>query len=274
MSLTRPLSWFVTIVIFGVAMTLFSHTAASAGLRDVTQTAASPIEDLLHAALSPIADFITRVGSYNDVQRQNAQLEADNERLTVQVAQLQEQTAQNSQLGDLSQIERSQPDQRFAEASVIARDPSNLHDQIEIDRGTNAGLRAGMSVLGTGGALVGTVRATMPDKAWVALITDSQSNVNALIAESRALAIVRGSVDRKLSMQFVAEGVDVKVGDTVLTSGLGSAYPSGFLLGHVSAVQGRPVDLFKTVTIEPAARLDSLEHVLVLTSFTPANPGG
>jgi rod shape-determining protein MreC len=273
MPLTRPLTWFVSVVILGVAMTLFSHTAVSGGLRDVTQSAASPIEDVLHGLFAPVADLVTNIGTYNDVRRQNARLEEDNQRLTVQVAQLQEQAAQNSQLGDLAQIQRAQPDQRFVAASVIALDPSNLHDQLEIDRGSNQGLRNGMAVLGTGGALIGTVRTTLPDKAWIALITDSQSNVNALIAESRALAIVRGSVDRKLSMQFVAEGVDVKVGDTVLTSGLGGAYPAGFLLGHVSAVQGRPVDLFKTVSVEPAARLDSLEHVLILTSFASASPG-
>src|ERR1700730_17148779 len=104
MSLTRPLRWFITVVVLSVALTLFSHTAASAGLRDVTQTAASPIEELLHATFAPVADFAANVGSYDDVRRQNARLEADNERLTVQVAQLQEQTAQNSQLGDLSRI--------------------------------------------------------------------------------------------------------------------------------------------------------------------------
>jgi rod shape-determining protein MreC len=130
-----------------------------------------------------------------------------------------------------------------------------------------------MTVLGSEGALIGTVRQTLPDRAWIALITDSQSNVNALIEESRALAIVRGGVDKHLTMQFVTEGVTVKVGDTVMTSGLGGGYPAGYLHGHVSAVQGQPVDLFKQVTIQPAARLDNLEHVLVLSSFTP-NPNG
>lgn len=273
MSLTRPLTWFLSIFLLGIAMTAFSRTGGSSQVRDITQAAASPLEDSLHMVFAPVADVMTNVGSYGDLRRQNQRLQADNERLTVQVAQLQEQLTRNAQLGELARVEQQHPDLRFVAASVVARDPSNLHDQIEIDRGSNDGLRAGMTVLGTGGALVGTVRQTLPGRAWIALITDSQSNVNAVIAESRALAIVRGSVDKRLSMQFVAEGVDVKVGDTVLTSGLGGGYPAEYLLGHVSAVQGQPVDLFKRVTVEPAARLDSLEHVLVLTSFT-SSPGG
>jgi len=75
--------------------------------------------------------------------------------------------------------------------------------------------------------MIGTVRQVLPGRAWVELISDSQSNVNIVIQESRAQAILRGSIDKRLSLQFVAASVDVKVGDTVLTSGLGSGYPAG-----------------------------------------------
>ena len=273
MSLTRPLTWFISLFLLGIAMTAFSRTGGSSQVRDVTQIVLSPAEDSLHAIFSPVADLATSIGSYGDLRHQNQRLQADNERLTVQVAQLQEQLTQDAQLAQLAQVERQHPDLKFVAGSVVSHDPSNLHDQIEIDRGSNDGLRPGMTVLGSGGAMVGTVRQTLPNRAWVALITDSQSNVNAIIAESRALAIVRGSIDRHLSMQFVAQGVDIKVGDTVLTSGLDGGYPAGYLLGRVSSVQGQPVELFKQVAVEPAARLDSLEHVLVLTSFSPANAG-
>ncbi len=274
MSLTRPLTWVVAVFFLGVAMVLFSHAPGSDGVRGATQVAVSPLEDSLRAIVSPLSDFVTTVSTYGDLRAQNQRLVSDNERLTVEVAQLQEQVTQNAQLAALAQVAQQRPDQRFLSADVVARDPSNLHDLIEIDRGSDDGLRPGMSVVGTGGALVGTVRQTLPNRAWVALVTDSESNINALLQESRALAILRGGVNRQLMLQFVAEGVDVKVGDTVLTSGLGGGYPQGYLLGHVSAVQGQPGDLFRQVSVEPAARLDSLEHVVVLTSFTPASTGG
>ncbi|HTE83911.1 MAG TPA: rod shape-determining protein MreC [Dehalococcoidia bacterium] len=274
MSLTRPITWFISVLLLGLGMVAFSHAPGSAEIRGITQVATSPLEDSLHSILSPIAIFITTVSSYGDLRSQNQRLEADNQRLVVQVAQLQEQLTQSGQLGDLAQVAGQHPDVRYVGATVVARDPSNLHDQIEVDRGSTDGIHPGMTVVGSGGALVGTVRQSLPNRAWVALVTDSQSNINAVIQQSRALAILRGSVDRQLTMQFVAEGVDVKVGDTVMTSGLGGGYPAGYLLGHVSSVQGQPVDLFKRVTVEPAARLDSLEHVLIQSSFTPASGGG
>lgn len=274
MSLTRPITWFISVFLLGLAMVAFSHAPGSAEVRGVTQLAASPLEDSLHALLSPITNFITTVSSYGDLRGQNQRLESDNQRLTVQVAQLQEQLTQNSQLTDLAQVAVQHPDVHYVGASVVAHDTSNLRDQIEVDRGSDDGVHAGMTVVGSGGALIGTVRQTLPHRSWVALTTDSQSNINALIQQSRALAILRGSVDRRLTMQFVAEGIDVKVGDTVMTSGLGGGYPAGYLLGHVSSVQGQPVDLFKRVSVEPAARLDSLEHVLIQTSFVPNSGGG
>jgi rod shape-determining protein MreC len=254
-------------------MVAFSHAPGSAELRGATQFAIGPLEDTLHAIVSPIANFVTTASSYGDLRSQNQRLQADNQRLTVQVAQLQEQVTQSGQLADLAQVSAQHPDVRYVNAAVVARDSSDLHDQIEVDRGSNDGIHQGMTVVGSGGALIGTVRQTLPHRSWVALVTDSQSNINAVVQQSRALAVLRGSVDRHLTLQFVPEGVDVKVGDTVMTSGLGGGYPAGYLLGHVSTVQGQPVDLFKRVTVEPAARLDSLEHVLIQTSFVP-NGGG
>ena len=274
MSLTRPLTWFISILLLGLLTIAVSQSSGSTALRGVTQTAVSPLQDSLHAVFAPVADFVSNIGSANDLRQQNQKLQDDNQRLSAQVAQLQEQAIQNAQLRDLAGVAQQQPNQRFETVSVVARDASNLHDQVEIDRGTNDGIHAGMVVLGVGGALVGTVRQTLPDRAWVALITDSGSNVDAVVQESRALALVQGSVDKRLSMQFVGEGVDVKIGDTVLTSDLGGHYPAGLLIGRVSAVQGAPVDLFKTVSVDPAVRLDSLEHVLVLMSFSPSPAGG
>lgn len=268
--MTRPLTWLVSVFLLGLALVALSRSAASAPLRDVTQVAVAPVQAGAQALVSPVADVVTNIGALASLRRENQKLRAENERLTNQVAQLQEQSIQQSELRDLSAVQRQQPQQRFQEASVVARDPSNLHDQIEIDRGSNDGVRPGMVVLGAGGAMIGSVRQVLPGRAWVALISDSQSNVNIVLQESRAQAILRGSVDHHLSLEFVASSVDVKVGDTVLTSGLGGGYPAGLYVGHVSAVRGQPTDLFKQVSVEPAVRLDGLEHVLVLTSFTPA----
>jgi rod shape-determining protein MreC len=145
---------------------------------------------------------------------------------------------------------------------------------IAISRGRGDGIREGMPVLGRGGALVGTVERVQEGMSWVRLITDSQSDVNALIQESRAQALASGSADGRISMQFLVQGIEVKPGDTVLTSGLGGTYPSELLIGRIAAVEGSTLDVFKSAHVEPAVSLSTLESVAVLTSFQPLKLGG
>ena len=67
--------------------------------------------------------------------------------------------------------------------------------------------------------------------------------------------------------------LEVKAGDTVLTSGLGGSYPAGLLIGRISKVEGGALDTFKSAEIEPAVRLSNLEDVAILTSFQPLKLG-
>jgi rod shape-determining protein MreC len=130
-----------------------------------------------------------------------------------------------------------------------------------------------MPVLGHGGALVGTVERVQEGMSWVRLITDPESDVNAVIQESRALALASGEAGGRLSMEFLAEGIEVKPGDTVLTSGIGGLYPKDLYIGRVAGVDGGTLDVFKRARVDPAVRLTSLENVAVLTSFQPLKLG-
>jgi rod shape-determining protein MreC len=70
-------------------------------------------------------------------------------------------------------------------------------------------------------------------------------------------------------MEFVGQAAAVKQGDTVVTSGLGGAYPAGLVIGKVTGVSGNRQEIFQSVTVEPLASLSRLETVLVMTSFVP-----
>jgi len=230
----------------------------------------APLESGVHAVAAPVADFVTNVGNYGAIRDENRNLRAENERLSSDVSQLREEQAQAAQLNELGHSAQLFPNADFALANVIARDPSNVHDSVQIDKGKNDGIAAGMVVVGKSGALVGTVTNALATSAWIRQLTDPASDVNAEVQEARTMAIVSGSLGQRLSLQFVAEGTDVKSGDTVVTSGLGGNYPKGLLVGRVSKVEGAPLDLFKKIRVEPAVRPGTLESVLIMTSFVPA----
>jgi rod shape-determining protein MreC len=269
MSPSRPLTWTVSLVLLAIVALGLSRIGATDPLQSVAERVFGPISSGTHAVFAPVADFVNNVGSYGDLRTENRDLSAENERLRGQVSQLREDQAQATQAGDLAQSAQLFPNADFQAASVIARDPSNIHDAVLIDKGQNDNVRTGMIVVGREGSLIGTVYKALATSAWVQLTTDPDSDVNAEVQETRAMAIITGALDHRLQLQFVAEGTDVKVGDTVITSGLGGNFPKSLLIGRVSKVEGGPTELFKKIQVEPAIRPGTLENVLVMTSFMP-----
>jgi rod shape-determining protein MreC len=150
-------------------------------------------------------------------------------------------------------------------ASVVSRDPSPFSDVVRINQGSSAGIRSGMVVLSAGGSLVGTVTEVYSGQAFVRLITDSRSAVNAQVFESKIDGSLRGTPTKGLQLEL-AQG-EINVGDNVITSGVGDNYPAGLPIGRVSAVGGSAQDVFRNVTVEPAVRMSTLRTVLVLTGF-------
>jgi rod shape-determining protein MreC len=272
-SISRPLTVMVSFVLLAFAAIGLSRTGAVQPFRSLADRVFSPLDGAVHAVTAPLADFVTNAGSYGDLRSENQRLRDDNERLSTQINQLREAQAQTQQLNDLSQSAQLFPDADFVLGNVIARDPSNVHDAVLIDHGSNDGIQPGMIVMGKEGALIGTVSKVQATSAWVRLITDPDSDVNAEVQETRAMAVVSGQLGHRLQLEFVAAGTDVKAGDTVVTSGLGGNFPKALLIGRVSSVEGAPSDLFKRIQVDPAIRPGTLESVLVMTSFVPSRTG-
>ena len=219
---------------------------------------------------TPIANLVTNFGDIRSLTVENEHLRSENERLSAEVASLQQDTSRIDELERLLQVKQAAADQNFIAARVIATKPSNLRQVVALDRGKSDGLKTGMPVVTEGKALVGTITRVENNNAWLTLVTDVDSAVSAVDLESQAAGVVSGGYDRRLAMEFVPGDATVKAGDTVVTSGLGGSYPAGFVIGRVTGVSGAPQEVFRKVTVEPLASLSRLDTVLVMTSFSPA----
>jgi rod shape-determining protein MreC len=270
MSLSRPMAWTLSLVLLAAAGLGMARTGMASPFQSFFGRVFTPVEGGVHALTQPVADFIANAGNIGRIKQENQDLRAENERLKTQVTQMQEAQAEATQTADLQSAAQLFPNADFLDASVIAHGSDNIHDTVELDKGSSDGLQTGMIVMGKGGALIGVVYKTMSTASWVRLITDPDSDVNGVVLETRAMGTVSGALNQRLQLQFVQENTDVQAGDTVITSGLGGNFPKGLLIGRVSKVAGGQNDLFKTIAIDPAIRPDTLEEVLVMTSFLPA----
>jgi rod shape-determining protein MreC len=184
------------------------------------------------------------------------------------VIALKQQLSETQVLSALVDFARVQPENRYLAATVIGRDPSPFVQYVIINRGSDDGLRRGMPVV-TQQGLVGRVAAVTSGAARVQLITDPASSINVRLEPSRAQAVVLGDLTGELSLDMIPQSAEVKVGDLILTSGLGGNYPSDILIGQVTGVRQIETDLFQHASVQPVVDFSKLEIVLIITNFRP-----
>jgi len=266
----RTIVWVLVAAFLALITILLSQKGALDPLRNLALTVVSPLERGVRNAAEPVANVLNRIADRQDLEEENRELRQQIEALRAEIAGLHEQQALSEELQELLKVQEGRPQDTFLVAQVIAKDPSNLKERIAIDRGSDDGVAEGMVVLSAGNSLVGVVSATLSDFAWVTLITDANSSVNAMVMESRTQGVVSGTLHSGLRMELLPQNTEVQPGSTVATSGLGGNFPDALLIGEVVSVQGSDQDIFQKAEVEPAADLSRLESVLILTSFQPA----
>jgi rod shape-determining protein MreC len=219
-----------------------------------------------------IRDFMTAPRDVARLSQLNDQLEAEVARLQSQIIELQQENAELEVLSALLDFARTHAENEYITAAVIGRDISPFLHYIIINRGSDDGLRRGMPVVSSQG-LVGRIAAVTADGARVQLITDPGTAINVRIQPSGAEGSLAGSITGDITVENIPQDAAIQTGDLVLTSGLGGNFPPDMLIGQVSGVRQRPVELFQTATIEPVVDFSQLEIVLVIVNFRPVNIG-
>ena len=163
-------------------------------------------------------------------------------------------------------------------ASVIGREATQFERVITLDRGSDAGLELGDAVLSDGGALVGSVVEVGPTYSFVRLINDSRSLVAGRDSKTRATGMISGRLAAPLEMTDIRITDAIEVGHAVVTAGINqgrrfqSLFPPGLVVGQIIDVRQDPRSVVQTAFVEPAADLDHLESVLVITDYEGARP--
>jgi rod shape-determining protein MreC len=223
---------------------------------------AAPIQKALSA---PVDGVRSVWGGYVDL----LDVRDDNARLRERVAQLQEENLQfrealvaSGRLRTIAEM-RSEIEVPMRPAQVVGTDVSPWFHSVLIDRGRSDGVRAGMPVV-TETGVVGIVTATSRNAGRVLLLPDAQSSIDGIVQRSRARGIVKGTGRERLEFEFFVRGDDVQVGDLVITSGFGGAYPKGLQVGEVVEVQADPTAFVHRAVLRPAVDFGRLEQVFVL----------
>ena len=203
-------------------------------------------------------DYVDLLG----VRKENKKLKENISILNSRLLAANEAVLASERLQKLLQLKSSFHAPALA-ASMIGEDGSPWFKTIVIDRGSVDGLREGLPVVATDG-VVGQLVKVAAGSSRVLLLTDNASGIAALVQRSRARGIVKGTGDGRCSLEFTLHEEDVKVGDTIITSGIGGIFPKGLPIGEVAMIKKGEHGIFQTVEIRPMVNISKLEEVLVI----------
>jgi rod shape-determining protein MreC len=198
-----------------------------------------------------------------NVRRQNVELLEQLRLMNTRLIAEQEALTANERLKKLLELKDRVKTPTIA-ASIIGEDGAPWFKTLVVDRGAADGFSEGMPVLATEG-VVGQVIKVSANSSRVLLITDHASAIAAVVQRSRARGVVRGAGGGRLTLEFSIKEDDVKVGDQVLTSGIGGIFPKGVPIGEVTMVKKGEYGIFQIVEVRPSVMISRLEEVLVLT---------
>ncbi len=205
-------------------------------------------------------------------------LQADNRNLreqlllaNVRIARMQSEVRQNAELKRLLEAARSlQMRGRLAEVINIALDP--FRRRLVLNRGSREGVHVGQVAIDAEG-IMGQVVEVLPNTSVVLLITDPSHAIPILDSRTglRAIAYGTGSTEM-LEVPYLSVNANVRIGDHLLSSGLGGRFPAGFPVAVVSRVEVSQSGEFRRVWARPSARINRSNQVLLLRDL--ADPIG
>jgi rod shape-determining protein MreC len=237
-------------------------------IRVWSMTAVSPFEKGGAWGFGKVRGVWDHYFALQGTTRQNEELRSENDSLKLTISQLQSKAAEGDRLELLLNFRQSHEKVPMVMARVIGASAGTASHTVEIDRGERDGIRRNMAVITPDGA-IGKIIESYRDTAQVLLLSDKEGGAGAMLVSSRIQSPVKGTGEPMLTMSYVAAEETVNTGEKIVTSGMDKIFPRDVPIGTVLDVkQGNP---FKQIRVQPSARLDRLEEVIVLLTQGPVN---
>ena len=235
-------------------------------IRVWTVGAISPFERAGAHGVGSIRGAWNHYIALQNTSRENEQLKRENDALKLQITQLQSKASEADRLAQILNFRKLHMDVPMVGARVIGASAGTASETIDIDRGERDGIRRNMGVI-TPDGVVGKIIESYANTAQVLLLTDKDSGVGALLADSRIQSPVGGTGEPLLTMKYVPNDDTVNDSERVVTSGMDRIFPRDLPVGTI--VDIKPGNPFKQIRVRPAANLERLEEVIVLLTLHP-----
>lgn len=266
--------FFIAAVIIALILVIVPTVLSAMGLSGYVRSAVNGLLMPVQMAFTAITDAIEGYTSYftefDRLREENEQLRAELAAQRDQIYDAQELEEMLNFLYDYIELKREHTDFMFAPADITGRGAGNYMTVFNLNKGSDHGVTVDMPVVASD-MVVGYIVEVGSKWSKAVTILESASSVGAYLSRTGQLGVVEGNFslvsDGLCEMKYVPAEADVRVGDRVVSSGLGSVYPRGLVIGYVEEVIPDSYSRNLTVRVRPAVDFAALSKVMIVVDY-------
>lgn len=260
----------VLTIFFTVVPSVMSAVGAGGYVKNAVNVMVSPFQKLFGYATDAISGFTSYFTEFDRIVEENEALREELGNLKDKISDAEQTEQMNEWLYGYLEIKREHTDFTFADAHVTGRESGNYMTVFTLDKGTAHGVRSGMPAV-TENGVVGYVSEAGLDWCKVVTLLESDTAAGVYIERTEETGIVEGDFELSskglCKMIYIDADSTVQEGDKVLTSGYGSVYPRGLLLGYVESVEIDANTQTLVAYVRPAESMQNIKRLMIITAY-------
>jgi len=254
----------MVLVALSLAMMLIDHrTQQFEKLRNILQTVVYPVMFISTIPREMIRGVTGSMEMSSNLQTDNESLRQENLLLHSRLEKLHSLEADNRRLKRLlGQSDQIAEHVLLAELVEVSLEPYT--QKISLNKGSSDDVYVGQPVI-NGDGVIGQVVHTSQFQSTVTLLTDPGSAIPVMVMRNGLRGVLFGTgVRNKLAMPYLTADADIRIGDLLISSGMGGRFPTGYPVATVTEVRQDPSDEFLTINTLPVTQLDHGREVLLI----------
>jgi rod shape-determining protein MreC len=232
----------------------------------ILQDTLYPVEYAWHGLVRAVDHAVHSYVDLHDAAQENTRLRTQLSGLQARIMDYEEQMLENERLRQLLGF-ANRSEKRLIAAEVVGHNELAQFQSIRITRGSKDGVRPGMPVVAAEG-VVGKVIRTGLRFSDVQLAVDSDFHIDVLLQRTRVRGVLSGAAGDQCLLNL-HKRVEIRIGDTLITSGIVGGFPKGLPVGRVMRITYESDNIAQTITVEPWVDHRRLEEVMVILSPDP-----
>lgn len=260
----------VVALVAAIVPMVFYNMGLTFVFRDAVGMLLTPMQKFFNYAAEAVDGFTAYFYKFDEIVEENIALKNRVAELEARIYDEAELEKAYMWMSDFLDLKTQHSDFELMSATVTGRESGNYTSVLTLDVGSGAGVERNMPVI-TDTGIVGRVTEVGYNWCKVTTILEAQSSIGAFVERTDEAGIAEGSFrlsfEGLLELNYLPADAEVAVGDRVLSSGYGSVYPRGLVVGYVEEVAANPYTRGLMVTLRCAVEFSDLTNVMIVTNY-------